>query len=502
MNRFPLYPLLLGLAPLLSTWSANRAQQPAYVLIPALAAALLYLLLIYALAALLLGERHNAALAAALTGLVSLAYGHFAALLPLPAALLLLAAALAWVAARRPARPGLSRLLDTAAAVPILLALIPAAGHYLFAARPAAAAPAPLSAPSRDPAAPQRDVYWILVDNYSRSDVLSRRFQYDNSALVGALEQRGFVFPRCAQSNYPGTVLVVASTLNMTYLDTLGLPLQEFWVESRYRFLTAHIRDSAVMRQFKAYGYRTVTYRGFSELIDIPNADRYIDAEQNLPLTRRAETRNFTALVYSGTLFHALAPTVSPSAPIPVTGEQPDERYLQTYRQNSYALDQLERLPTEMPGPKFVYAHLYAAHWPYMHNVDGSLRLPLSRMEDPAAYRAGVGYLDRRLPAVIDAILAAPGPDPVIIVQSDHGNTWEGDNRWAGRDRLKILSAYYLPAGGADLLRDEISPVNNFRLVFKHYFGAELELLPDIPYAIDPAGQQVAPAPRSCLPAE
>jgi hypothetical protein len=40
------------------------------------------------------------------------------------------------------------------------------------------------------------------------------------------------------------------------------------------------------------------------------------------------------------------------------------------------------------------------------------------------------------------------------------------------------LSAFYLP-GYDQSLSPTITPVNNFRLIFDHYFGADLDLLPD-----------------------
>jgi len=60
----------------------------------------------------------------------------------------------------------------------------------------------------------------------------------------------------------------------------------------------------------------------------------------------------------------------------------------------------------------------------------------------------------------------------VILLQSDHG--------LAESVRNANLMAYYLPEGGEQALYPEITPVNSFRIVFNHYFGAEYPLLPDI----------------------
>jgi hypothetical protein len=39
-----------------------------------------------------------------------------------------------------------------------------------------------------------------------------------------------------------------------------------------------------------------------------------------------------------------------------------------------------------------------------------------------------------------------------------------------------------MPGGDAGLLRDDMSSVNTFRVVFRRYFGAPLEALPDHSY--------------------
>ncbi len=45
---------------------------------------------------------------------------------------------------------------------------------------------------------------------------------------------------------------------------------------------------------------------------------------------------------------------------------------------------------------------------------------------------------------------------------------------------MSILNAYYLPDGGEQLLYDSISPVNTFRLILRHYFNEDIELIDDI----------------------
>ena len=57
---------------------------------------------------------------------------------------------------------------------------------------------------------------------------------FDNSTLIDGLKERGFVFPDCAQGNYPSTAPVMASILNMNYLDTFGIQDVSYVKRGRY----------------------------------------------------------------------------------------------------------------------------------------------------------------------------------------------------------------------------------------------------------------------------
>ena len=50
---------------------------------------------------------------------------------------------------------------------------------------------------------------------------------------------------------------------------------------------------------------------------------------------------------------------------------------------------------------------------------------------------------------------------------------------------MSILNAYYLPGAGDELVYDEISPVNTFRIICNHYFGTNYGLLADKSYFSD-----------------
>ncbi len=109
-----------------------------------------------------------------------------------------------------------------------------------------------------------------------------------------------------------------------------------------------------------------------------------------------------------------------------------------------------------------------------------------SRKEYVDGYRAHLNFLNKRITATLETILAASERPPVIVVQGDHGPGSRLDFTSVKgtylKERFGILNAYYLPEGEDERLYDSISPVNTFRLVLNRYFGTQLPLLDDRSY--------------------
>jgi hypothetical protein len=159
---------------------------------------------------------------------------------------------------------------------------------------------------------------------------------------------------------------------------------------------------------------------------------------------------------------------------------------------NLWALDNIEQL-VDMPGPKYVFAHLVITHEPYVHNEDGSFtgREQVEELGWTESYRRQLVYANTRLLGIVDRIIA-DDPGAIILLQSDEGPF---PDRIAVNDRLDWPDAsdteieqktgilYALRVPGADLeaegFHDRITPVNAFRMIFNARFGTDLPLLPD-----------------------
>jgi hypothetical protein len=169
-------------------------------------------------------------------------------------------------------------------------------------------------------------------------------------------------------------------------------------------------------------------------------------------------------------------------------GNTLNSRNYRQYQQNVHALDTLQKIP-DLPEKKFVYAHLFVTHQPFVFDTDGSFNPFLS--QDYADYRDQVVFANQKLLEIVRTILARSDPAPIIVIQGDH-------SYFDGIHRVKILNAYYFPDGGEEVLYPTVTPVNTFRLIFNTYYGGEYPLLPDVSRYMD-AKDILREAPSTCL---
>ncbi len=329
------------------------------------------------------------------------------------------------------------------------------------------------------------DVYYIVVDGYPRSDFISQYLGASNTEFLESLENRGFFVAHCSLSNYTDTRFSLASTLNMTYLDGGDNIPQVIYPGST---LDSMIRSGNVQQNFSELGYTIVTFESGYKWLRWEESDIHLAPAQE----RSSHFFNIGFNDFEQLLLDTTAAKLLFDLPFILNPVQKDrlaeivnnpraahrERVL-------YALEKLPAIPEEIPGPKFVYAHIIFPHPPFVLDADGG-PLQNSPPDELSAYADQINYIDRRLLEIVDTLIEKSDPDPVIVIQGDHGATIEYQD--LGIDpskRLGILNVYYLPANLNDSITPHeslyptITPVNTFRLIFDRYFNGEYGLLDD-----------------------
>lgn len=333
---------------------------------------------------------------------------------------------------------------------------------------------------SRQPAS-RPNIYYIVLDAYTRADILEEVFSFDNSGFLAGLEAKGFYVASKSCSNYSQTHLSLASSLNFTLLDELAKELGPY--ASDRDPLQKMIQDNRTMAFLKGQGYRLISIASGMELTELKNVDRYRGFKQST-----SEFRNVLLNTTPLPLFLGLSAGHSPY-------DAHRERILSAFRA-------LEESPFEK-GPFFLFVHIMCPHPPFvfgpagepiepdysytLHDADRMPGIGKSGLEDYLEkYRGQLTFLNKKLEEAVGAILARSSEPPVIILQGDHGTRayliWEHPEASYFRENLSILNAYCLPGIDRALLYPGISPVNTFRLIFREYFGADLERLDDRSY--------------------
>lgn len=336
--------------------------------------------------------------------------------------------------------------------------------------------PVSVSEPSEKP-----DVYYFVFDRYSRQDQLKAVYGYDNSQFLAALRQRGFFVADNAYSNYQRTTHSVISSLNFDYLDRVDTPAtrgKADWLPLYQMF-----QDFRIGRFLKGLGYEV----HFSGTWWEPTRRIAIaDVAHNF-----YEMPEITRFIYENSLIVDAAETIGFRNITPF--------YWQCQRSRLMFED--VRAAPDSQKPKFHFAHFLIPHPPFVTHESGRC------MEKPEAmartrtqnYTGQLSHANEQILATVDALLAAPGPKPVIILQADEGpwpEKYAGDEVMAfGRDvsnvdwrkatpaelkeKMAIFSAIYAPRIQPASLYPAITPVNTFRLLLRDYFNVAIEPLPD-----------------------
>jgi hypothetical protein len=249
--------------------------------------------------------------------------------------------------------------------------------------------------------APGPNVYLILLDGYPRRDTLMDYFGFDNGPFVDTLEDRGFEVAEHSKSTNIATIQTVPTMMQMRPLEEL---LGEEWDGSnaQHRRLWQLLNAAPALAGYRAAGYTTYSIVSPAPAVDWRTADVVLAG----PWLSNFESH----LVENGLLGLILPLEAMDRAAI---------------------LDAFEYLQASAgPSPRFVFAHIYSPHTPYLFAADG-------RPAEPCGYecRNHVGppnptladrligqlqFINGRVIEAVDRIIDVD-PQAIVIVFSDHG---------------------------------------------------------------------------------
>ena len=322
------------------------------------------------------------------------------------------------------------------------------------------------------------DIYYIVLDEYAPLKTLTTFYNYDNSEFVEFLQARGFYVTKNSHSNYAETFLAIASTLNMKYVNYLSDTVGKESLDQRVPYQM--INNNLVMKNLKSIGYQTYNFDsgwwGTRSLqiadVNVCSKNQNMDFHTLHALKQISILRAFDMFIKdpSSAIFHQ---------------ERRDRIHCQ--------FSEITEIKHETEKPVFVFMHVMAPHDPYVFGPNGEEVdykytfgttdvVHLDHNEEKMAYLNQLTYLTKILKETIKNLQENSDRQPIIIVQSDTGPSIDfvdttDDIRQAGR--MSILNAYYFPNEKYDLLSDDITPVNSFRIVFDSHFQTNYDLVED-----------------------
>ncbi len=327
------------------------------------------------------------------------------------------------------------------------------------------------------------DIYYIILDSYTRQDVLLDTYQFDNKPFLNELKAEGFYVAECSRSNYQFTLLSLGSSLNLDYLANLDKRINSGpYDQAILRNLIQHNQARSILTKF---GYRFIAMENGFIGTKIPDADEYIKFTRS----NNEMIWNMFLNPFEEMFIQSTGAVVLYRLPLGFLSESIKKASFPYYELAQIQLFQLNKLPliTTEPGPKFVFMHMNIPHRPFIFDANGTLQsdsgfygadgLAIDINYEKEGYRDQVAFLNSRLPEILKGIIQESRVNPIIILQGDHGLDM--------KNRSPILYAIYPSSNLKEFLYPTITPVNTFRAIFTKYFDLPYPKLPDRSFSSD-----------------
>lgn len=265
----------------------------------------------------------------------------------------------------------------------------------------------------------QHDVIVILLDGYSRSDVLAARLSFDNRPFESALGQLGFSIIPAARANYSYTFLAISAAMEQEYLATEDQPLT---VLDRASVPDIVGGNNRVVRTMQNAGFEYVhVANSWSESLCAANVDRCL---------RPFKERTVDTALLQGHEFIGLLGLARPH-PFPASA--------------AASLESLKELDLPGPNKTFAFVHVTAPHAPYMLDPECNL-LSLAQQVTYTEQTICVNNL------ILDAVEELP-EEAIVLVVSDHGGDFSFNHglsptEWSEQEifqRMSIFAALRMP---------------------------------------------------------
>ncbi len=251
------------------------------------------------------------------------------------------------------------------------------------------------------------NIYLIILDAYTRTDVLKEITGYDNTPFINELSEMGLYIGDCSHSNYAGTKLSLPSVMNLNYLpevmgDTSTIP---------------RLKSSVVIQTLAHLGYTTIAFENRAKGHFTIGEDLHLSRNpllfENIDLF--SGITEFESMLIETSMLRLLF-DMNGILPESIINQTKDSEHYDHFLQTKFILNKLGEVHN-IEGPIFVFAHINVPHRPYVFSPTGEY-INLSGKD---GYRSNVEYLNSVVPDMLRKIIENSKVPPIIIIMGDHG---------------------------------------------------------------------------------
>jgi len=317
------------------------------------------------------------------------------------------------------------------------------------------------------------DIYYIILDEYTSSDVLRKEFNYING-IDSFLSERNFRIIPHSKSNYNLTPFSIGSCFNLNYLPSLDVH-KDYYLKDYLPGLPT-VYKSELVPILEKEGYSIFNHSIFN-------------IENHKPETPTFDLWELHTLYGRHNIFKKIDYDVGWF----IRSRLSLNLLSNTYRdsRDEHLKSSIEKvmntIRTHSSTPRFVYTHFMLPHGPYSYDSTGHQVInsehPLSEGEERTAYVNQVRYTNSIAERLIREIFLNEERPFVIILQGDHGYKYHK----SAKKQLEFanLNAVYFYNQDYHLISDSTSNANTFRIVLNSFFKTDFKMLKDTSYFLN-----------------
>jgi hypothetical protein len=365
--------------------------------------------------------------------------------------------------------------------------------------------PAPnLSKPTNSSMKSKPDIYYLLFDRYTNSDILKSNLNFDNSKFLNFLSNQGFVNRQPASSNYPFTTPSVSSTLAMNYLPEFK---DMFGNDPGWQTLFPYrsiLNNPPAAQILKQNGY---SYNQVSSWWDFTRLRVKADSNPDKSFRLNVVGKHFYLSDVQRDILHKsiFSPWLKKGISFghwPALTYDLDRNPQENFNAQMGSLKAISARKDKLQ-PNFTFAHVLAPHPPYVFDQNGNWpsydnEANDNGVDEKVKYTNELKYINQRIEDTVSYI-RQQDPSAVVFIQADEGpypKEFRGDitaDHYYDpinlpladmKQKFGIMASYYMPGVDPSEVKNIDASVNTFRFILDHYLGYSLPMLPDCQFAM------------------